>query len=200
MRAFAAIGKQVSIKSHIIPTNDREQFGKGDFRHEIFEAGPNGKLYSHDEPTYVHETENKFSRMTVKDGKYKIQLTGCVLLSVAAAGLPPPPSCLTNLFISLSLSLSHQRYGGKRVDSWIFTFQAPHVMRSYEMNDTEFQRHLGALKGKLKDDVLTYQTAQGSANEHMDVEALIEEMEEAAGELDVKLRDYGWVLVLRFST
>ena len=67
-------------------------------------------------------------------------------------------------------------------------------MRSYEMNDTEFQRHLGALKGKLKDDVLTYQTAQGSANEHMDVEALIEEMEEAAGELDVKLRDYGWVL------
>ena len=71
MRAFAAIGKQVSIKSHIIPTNDREQFGKGDFRHEIFEAGPNGKLYSHDEPTYVHETEQVLAH-DVKDGKYKI--------------------------------------------------------------------------------------------------------------------------------
>jgi hypothetical protein len=98
----------------------------------------------------------------------------------------------------LSPSLPRVRarsYAAKEVDSWVFSFQSPLEIRSYEMNAAQFITHLGELHGKADDDVLTYQTEAGSATDHNSIEELISEMEEAARALDLKLRDYGWVFV-----
>jgi hypothetical protein len=75
--AFHGTAISVSVTSEMVPTNERETSGKGDFRHKVFLVTPNPESREPElNMQYVHETENKFSRMTVKSGKYKIQLTG----------------------------------------------------------------------------------------------------------------------------
>ena len=63
------------------------------------------------------------------------------------------------------------------------------------MNDDQFKKHLGPKSSKVQDDVLTYNTAAGTASVCTDIDALVDQMEEGAKELHKKLVDFGWVFV-----